>query len=68
VGVAPRAEARAAAHVFVPDIQSAKEGDAGIDDDQFPVVAEIDLEAAPELTVVDERFDFDAFNAQSGGP
>jgi hypothetical protein len=57
VGVAPGSEAAAAPHVFVADIETAEEGGAGIDDDEFAVVAEVDLEAASELSVGDEGFD-----------
>jgi len=54
VGVAPGAESTTASQVFIADIEPAKERDEGIDDHEFAVVSEIDLEAAAKLAVGDE--------------
>ena len=62
--VAPWAEPAAPAHVFVAHIQTAKEGNTGICDDQLAVVAEVDLEISAKLTVRDECLDGDTFAAE----
>jgi hypothetical protein len=68
VGVAPGAESPTASQVFIADIESPEKRDEGIDDHEFAVVSEIDLEAAAELAVGDEALDEDAFLAETGRP
>jgi hypothetical protein len=68
VGVAPGAESPTASHVFIADIEPAKECGEGIDDHEFAVVSEIDLEAAAELAVGDEALDEDAFLSETSRP
>ena len=64
--VAPWSESFAVAHVFIPNIQAPEKGHEGIDDHEFAVVSEIDLEAAAELAVGDEALNEDAFLAETG--
>lgn len=46
VGIAPGGELWVFAEVFVADVDATEEGFAAVDDDDFAVLAEVDLEAS----------------------
>ena len=66
--ITPWAKSAAPAHVFVAHIQATEEGDSGVCDDQFAVVAEIDLKISAKLAVRYEWLDGDALAAEIFSP
>jgi len=62
--IAPRAKARAPAHVFVTDVQPSDKRLAPVGDHQLAVIAEVDPEALAAIPVGDERLQPDARAAQ----